>query len=250
MTLRAALVLALAPVLVPALTAVPAAAQLSTAAASTHPNYQAAYTLAQELRDEKSVLVEAGRAFDADSIALLSQNSALADIERQYPGAIQYMFDAARPDLERYILDSLPELWTAVATLLSAELTGAEIEAMRAYYSSPAGMRFKAATLRNYDVTQEIAPLVEDLDAKVDPAMLRRGIQNAANDTAAELSTEDKAALLRFSRTPAFAKLQSLNPRILQISANWANAPAPEFEARLEEIMTAAMQDFVARKAQ
>lgn len=240
---RAALALALA--LAAALGNVPAAAQPGVAAAAGGPRYQAAYTLAQELRDEKSVLLEVSRVFEGESLAMIAQNPELAEIEKQFPGALAHMFDAARPEVERHIVASLPQLWTAIATLLSAELTSTEIEAARAFYSSPAGKRFKAAMLRNYDVTQEIAPLAKNLDAKLEPSMIRRGIEGGAQDAVAELSAEDKAALLRFGRTPAFAKIRTLNTRLLQISADWSNASDPEFEARMETLMAAAMEEFI-----
>jgi hypothetical protein len=246
MTLRAACALAIAV----ALGNCPAIAQSDAAIAARGPNYQAAYTLAQELRDEKSVIFETARAFETDSIALVLQNPELAEIEKQFPGAVEHMFHAARPELERYIVDSLPDLWTALATLLSAELTSAEIEMARDYYSSPAGRRFKASMLRNYDISQEIAPLVKDIDAKLDPSVIRRGIQGGVGDTIAEMSAADRAALLRFAGTSAFRKIKALNTRLLQISADWGNAPAPEFEARLEKIMAAALDEFLTQKAQ
>ncbi|WP_144037722.1 hypothetical protein [Sphingopyxis sp. KK2] len=244
MTVRAALALALAT----ALAGGPAAAQSDVAAAPSGPRYQAAYTLAQELRDEKSVMLEVSRAFEGDSLALVAQNPELAEIEKQYPGALAHMFDAARPEVERHIVASLPRLWSAIATLLSAELTSAEIEAARAYYASPSGKNLKAAMLRNYDVTQEIAPLAKNLDAKLEPSMIRRGIESGAQDAFGELSAADKAALMRFAGTPAFAKIRTLNQRLLQISADWSNTADPEFEARMATLMATAMEEFIAGK--
>ena len=210
------------------------------------PRHAAAYALAQELRDRDSMLFEISHAFSDSTLAQLAGNPALAALEKEHPGIIAHMFRASRSELEAITLERLPKLWAALAAIFASAMTDAEIAQTHAYYASAPGRRFKAAMLRNYDYSQELAPLAADIDAQVTPDAVRRGIVNGIGGTLAELSPEDSAALVAFSRTPAFAKLQALSPQLLKATTDWGNAVSPDDEARIAAAMEPAMEAFIA----
>ncbi len=99
--------------------------------------------------------------------------------------------------------------------------------------------------LRNYDYSQELGSIAQDPEGKIDPGMIRRGVANGVGAALAELSAEDRAALMRFSTTPAFLKIRTLTPRMIAASAEWGNRRDPATEAKLAVVMGEAARRFL-----
>lgn len=222
------------------------AAQAPATAAARSPRYQAAYALAQQLRTEQSVLQETGRLFEKSSLDQLAANPEIGALEKAHPGIWRHVTAAARPELERQVVAGLPLLWASLATIYAEELTDAEIEQARVFYTSPAGQRLRAALIRNYDVGKELAPLVKDENAKTSAGDIRNALAGAIPETMAAMSAEDRAALLAFSQTPAFAKIERIGPRVLEASAAWGNREDPAGQQRINAVMEKAATEFLA----
>lgn len=218
---------------------------VAPAVAAQPANYAEGYRLAQAMRDEPSLMLEVSHIFNDDSLALLAKNPEIAPLEEMAPGVVAYAFRKARPELEAVTRRSIPSLWDAMARIFVRDLTPAEMAQIEAYYVAPAGKRLKTALLKHYDYMREIAPLGTDLDAKTDPAILRDAINAAVPDAVRELSAADRALLIAFSTTPAFRKLQPLNPRILEIVAAWSDSVANSNDPDLEKAIQAAVSDYL-----
>lgn len=211
-------------------------------------HYKAAYGLAQTLRTEQSVLAETAHLFTDSGIAQMQQNPDIASLEHSYPGITKFMFVAARPEIERQVVASLPDLWKRLATLFAAEMTDGDIAQVTAYYASPEGQRFRTAMLANYDFSAEISAAAKSPDSTIAGTDISKGVAAGVPGTLRDMSATDKAALEAFSHTPAFRKMVALNPRVLEISAAWGSHADPEGQARVNKIMAAAVADYMARK--
>ncbi len=214
--------------------------------ASQSPQYDAALVLAKALRSEENMVAESRYAFEGQMATALQKDKNVATLEGEYPGITNYMLTAMRSEIEQQIVSSLPILWKEMATLISSEMSLSEIGQAHQYYTSPSGRRLVASVLSHYDYGGLVSDTMKSSTFAVTPHGIKSNLESRIGKVIAEMTVEDKQALMVFTKTSAFTKIQALNPRILDITASWANRSTPEEEARLDTIAVDAAETFMA----
>lgn len=205
----------------------------------------AGLTLARSVRSEAYALAESAQLFKGAFAEELAKNPDIAQLETEYPGITAAMIDAARPLIERLIVKSLPDLWNVMADIYASAMTVAEIEQARAYYESPPGRRFLELTIASMDLRPFASRIAADPESGISTSDLR-GLQvSGVVSAVARLTPAERAALLEFSKTPAFARIRVINPRISQAVVTWSNARNPQADAEVEQVMAQAIERFV-----
>jgi|GEM_PF-2245500 len=166
------------------------------------------------------------------------------ELEQAFPGVSVAVVDAVTPVAIRQTEETMPALIERFAALYAEAMTADEIESAIEWYGSPAYSRVNAAMESNVDLSEIIADSMTDPQAEISGNDLDKIEKSSAARSASDLTLEDKAALMRFSRTPAYAKLERLKPRAQQIEAQWTNEDSPEHDAELERVTTKALEDF------
>jgi predicted nucleic acid binding AN1-type Zn finger protein len=100
--------------------------------------------------------------------------------------------------------------------------------------------------IANTDYAQLGKAIVEDPEGNVTAKDVSAALRAGVGKTVAEMSAEDQAILMAFSKTAAFRKVRELGPAVQEASAQWSNETSPEDEKRMEEIATKAVEDFMA----
>lgn len=207
----------------------------------------AALKLAETTNPAEGITSESDRLFTGGELAAsMRADPEMAETEREYPGFIDHIIAQMRPTIERQVITSLPTLWNRLARIYDANLTPAEIEQAQRYYGSSAGSRLISAVSRHFDFKPMLSEAAQDED--ISAKSMRQGLAAGMPAIIAQLSSEDQAALMAFARTPAFAKIQKINPEVVQVKAAWMNESSPEEEAELEAVVKKAAEEFMAGK--
>ena len=150
----------------------------------------------------------------------------LQSLEADYPGIIDAMITAMRPEFEQGRVDALPALWVKTAAAYASNLSQDELREAIAFYSSPDG--------------QQLSIAERDAIASAPPA----NAQGQGRSDWRLTSKPDNVQLSRsFNLTATGRRLAALQPQIDAIIAAWSEAPTPEADARV----TAALSKVVAR---
>lgn len=166
------------------------------------------------------------------------------ELEQAFPGVTVAVVDAVTPVAIRQTEETMPALIERFAALYADGMTTDEIAVAIEWYSSPAYSRLNTAMEANVDLSKIIKDSMADPQAKISGNNLDEIQKNTAARSTSNLKLEDQAALMRFSQTTAYAKLERLEPRTLQIEAEWTNEDNPEHDAELERITTKALEEF------
>ena len=212
----------------------------------TAAHQQAAYRFAQVLRTRESVLAESRYTFTGALAAEMQADPDIAELEADYPGITQHMLLKSQNEIERQVIESLPELWTTMAELFVQAMTPAELADGYGYYSSPAGQRLVNSALQNFDYQTLTKVIVASPDAKISADDLDKSMRAGIPKTVAGMSSLDQAELMAFSKTTAFSKIRELGPKVGQVAADWANKSTPEEDKRIFDIMNTAVEEFIA----
>lgn len=212
----------------------------------TTAHHQAAYKFAQVLRTRESVLAESRYTFTGAFVAEMQADPNVGELEAGYPGITQHMLLKSQNEIERQVIESLPELWAAMAEHFARAMTPAELEDAYGYYSSPAGERLVNSALQNFDYQAIAKSIVAAPDTKISVDDLDKSMRAGIPKTVSAMSSLDQAELMAFSKTTAFSKIRELGPTVGQVAADWANKSTPEEDKRISDIMTAAIEEFIA----
>jgi hypothetical protein len=208
-------------------------------------HYQAALKLAEALKPSGSIQAEASYAFDGGLAKDMQGDPNIAELEREYPGVTAHLLASMRDEIIAQVTKSIPDLWNKIAGLFAAEMNAAELAQAYDYYSSPAGQRLVAATHENADYSTLGKAIIDDPDRAVTANDVKTVLRSGVGKTAADMSDEDRAAILEFSKTAGFSKVRKLGPKVQEASAKWANESSPDEEKRIDDIATKAIEDFM-----
>lgn len=173
-----------------------------------------------------------------------AEDAGFQELEHEFPGVTLAIVDAVLPVAVRQTEQNTPDLIERLAALYAAEMTTAEIAMATEWFSSAAFSRFNAAMESNLDLSKIIRDAIADAETQISSEDLDTIQNDSAAQSASEIELADQAALMRFSETPAFAKLEALKPKSMAIETAWTNEEKPEDAAEIENITIKTMKEF------
>ena len=138
----------------------------------------------------------------------------------------------------------MPALIESLATVFAEGMTAEEIAVATKWFLSPAFSRINAQMESNMDISKIIDDALADAESQISSEDLQTIGADSAARSASAMALEDRAAMMRFSGTSAFAKIEALKPRTQAIEAAWTNDENPDHDVEMENIMLKAMKEF------
>ena len=118
-------------------------------------------------------------------------------------------------------------------------------------YRAPVVRRILLSVLEGADLDPLSTRMANDSVAtgtgSVDPAAIKRVEQTALAQTAAKLTADEHATMMRFQQTPWFPKLVAARNEIERRTLADVNAPDPAWIEKQQAIMREAMLGFITR---
>ena len=173
-----------------------------------------------------------------------AQDGSFQELEMQYPGLTLAIVDAVLPIAVQQTEQNRPALIERLATLYAAEMTAIEIAVATEWFASPAFSRLKASMESNMDLSKIIRDAIAHAESQVSSDDLDTIRQNSAARSASAMELEDQAVLMQFSRTPAFAKFESLKPRSMAIETAWTNEQESDQDTKIEKVTIKTIEEF------
>jgi len=173
-----------------------------------------------------------------------AENEDFQELEQGFPGVTLAVVDAVLPVAVRQTEQNTPALIERLATLYAAEMTAAEIAEATEWFSGAAFSRWSAAMESNLDLSKIIRDSITDTETQISSEDLDTIQNDSAARSASTMELVDRAALMRFSETPAFAKLEALKPRSMAIETAWSNEDKPDDTAEIEHITIKTLEEF------
>ena len=202
--------------------------------------------IAALLNNAESTSRQMVKLFDETMPSVLAANPDMAELEAEYPGIIQRMIEAMRPEVEKQVVGGLPALWDRMAAIYASALTDAEMREMLAFYRSPTGQWLIESIAEGADLSKLMGNLLEKDDASITPGDLRVVVADSVErDLKRTMTKERERDILRMYASPAGRKTTALNSRLLEVGAAWSNESTPEEDARLNEILEGVVAEFV-----
>ncbi|WP_373489835.1 hypothetical protein [Parasphingorhabdus sp.] len=173
-----------------------------------------------------------------------AQDGSFQELENQYPGLTLAIVDAVLPIAVRQSEQNTPALIERLAALYAAEMTANEIAVATEWFASPAFSRLNTSMESNMDLSKIIEKAINETESQISSDELDSIRQNSAAMAASAMELEDQAVLMQFSRTPAFAKFESLKPRSTAIETAWTNEQVADQDAEIENITIKTIEEF------
>ena len=182
--------------------------------------------------------------FDLNFRRAVLQQAEIQKVEADNPGVVDAMAKAARPLIAEQAGRVADRTYPAVAQLLAREFTKEDIAELTTYYASPAGQRLLRHVTDSMDTSDQYAAAAQGKTVASDEAASAQTFI-ASMKAMGQISESDWQELKKVSERPAFAKLHALQPRLTKLVLDSANAPDPDYDKRIEEVMAAAVEAHV-----
>ena len=208
----------------------------------------AALRLAALLYSEDSQMRMAGQIADNELAPAFRQNDDLKMLDSQYPGFIEEVIKQLKPAFLRFTKGQLPSYQHRIALLIASRLNPEEIDDLTNFYLTPTGQKLLNGMQQNATAGTTIKEVLTDPDKPTSYAAVAADHKAAQDATRKLVDESDKAALVEFARKPYFTRVAALGPAMRKLEQDFANEPAPEFEAEIQAIMTATLAKFEAAK--
>lgn len=208
----------------------------------------------------------------AEILASLQVEAANSDeaIDRTMPSMIRQMIQASPdltafaeliPEFEQKFMsvirpfliehrDALMPIYRdELAAFFSKNLAAADLDALVKFYQSPTGAKLitgVANSMEYNNVGAELGRNLDDDNVTASAESMRKDLTRAALRTARELTAEERAQVIRFSRTPAAQNLNKLRPQKQALEMKWFNAPpSPDISNRMQVAIEAMINELL-----
>ena len=162
----------------------------------------------------------------------------IATLERQRPGVVQLMSEAARPTLASYTRRVRADYRPRFVAVLRKRLTAEEVLEIAGFFESPIGRKLLAATASNYD--GRAAGSAAAQGEAITSTQIREDASAATGAALASLDEADQAEIAREAGSrPALLKLGPVRAEFNEIRALMEGAPMSAAE---QASLTAAIQ--------
>ena len=227
----------------------PLPAQQPASPSVENPAHRAkAMELAQVIQPTTVVIPAGMAALDTQFVETLRAQQDVAALEAEYPGIVEATWKALRPVMQDEMERSMPKLWGLIADIYVRNLTIAQIEAAKAFFSSATGQKFVLLINRNVDVRPMLEDVATDPNVRFDDEDYDQFVSSSAKKTAEQMSPAEVGELSRFLSSPDGLAIQKVIPEMRQLGVSWFNADDPEFGARVEKVTMEAMMAYVERQ--
>lgn len=228
----------------------PATAQTPVAAPATASAISVkAQRLAEMLADVGNNDEASQKALTMIVAKMFVTNPELAELNATYPGLDQTIIETMRPYMLEHRNAILPGYRADLSRFYETNFTGAEIDELSRFYSSPLGRKSLTTMVDKMDFKATAAEFSRDLDdenAKASTAALKADTTRAAIRTMSALNTEERQQLMRFSRSPVAIKVNRLLPLQHALNAKWFNAaPSDELTKRMQDAILKAVDEHI-----
>ena len=191
------------------------------------------------------------RSWEVASRHALAIDPASAALEKEYPGVGDAALNAARPTAQLGIERFVARMLERNAGIFAERLTASEMKAAANMYRAPVVRRILLSVLEGADLDPLSTRMANDSVAtgtgSVDPAAIKRVEQTALAQTAAKLTADEHATMMRFQQTPWFPKLVAARNEIERRTLADVNAPDPAWIEKQQAMMREAMLGFITR---
>ena len=205
-----------------------------------------ALELAQLLASEDSVVRQNDDQYVKVTSGVLLAQRNMPELEVKYPGVIDAMARASLPVVEAQLQRRLPLLWDRLSDLYLANFTVSELDQAANFYSSPTGRKVITGLRTQMKADAVGAELRKDPRAAVSVGAVRRDVQATVPGILKTLTPKEQAALLAFSRTSTFSKIQSIGPQTQQLQITWTRETTPEETKEISDSMLAVLRARIA----
>jgi hypothetical protein len=186
------------------------------------------------------------REFDKHFIPSLRSDPEMKSLDDQYPGLFEAMHKASRGLVAEATGRGATKIHTAIAQLIEASFTSADIVELTDFYRSPVGLKTVQQMAASADAGQVYQNAVSESGFKLTDVQIAAQIKDSARKAAQTFTLEEQAEMLLFMAKPSFGKLARAQPQIQKILADEFNAPDPEFDRQVEQAMGAAIEQHIA----
>ena len=179
--------------------------------------------------------------------SMLEQQPDLAALERDHAGIVAAMYQAGRPLIIEIERRNAVKVQKTLAAIYQNELTVADMEAARRFFSSDTGKKILRGMFDPAAVKNMVEIAARNPEAKLEAQTLSRVQMQTALTMAAGLSEEDERNSAAFLATSSGTKMHALTPRVQAKVLEIVNSPDPDLQAQLESTMEAAALRFIER---
>ena len=190
------------------------------------------------------------REFDKHFVSSLSADRELKSLDDQYPGLFAAMHKASRGLVAEATSRSAEKIHAAVAKIIEASFTPADIVELTDFYRSPVGLKTVQQMAASADAGQVYQQAVSESDYKLTEEKVAAEIAKSARKAVQTFTPEEQTEMMLFMAKPSFGKLAKAQPQIQKILADEFNAPDPAFDRRVEQAMSAAIEQHIASSEQ
>ena len=186
------------------------------------------------------------REFDKHFVPSLRSDPEMKSLDDQYPGLFEAMHKASRGLVAEATGRGAAKIHTAIAQLIEASFTSADIVELTDFYRSPVGLKTVQQMAASADAGQVYQNAVSESGFKLTDVQIAAQIKESARKAAQTFTPEEQAEMLLFMAKPSFGKLARAQPQIQKILADEFNAPDPDFDRQVEQAMGAAIEQHIA----
>lgn len=168
----------------------------------------------------------------------LQSDSSFAEIDKAIPGFGTRLADRGRQEISRLVAEGTPALQARTAQIYASELTADELESFLEFFRSPAGKQM----IRLMSLADSPDPVADD--GKISAKEMNALTRSAVKETVTKLDDADRAALIRFSLSPAGLRSKLIGPKIQAATAEWMTGLMTSFNGRIEAIAAEELAKF------
>ncbi len=230
------------------LAAAPLAFVASAAPALTAQSSEAAQSaaeLAKLVHPVELAVATAAEGADRYLVTEMLKQPEFAALEKQYPGIMAAMYQAGRPFMLQVERRNAGRAQQALAALYQAELTSAEIEAVRRFFSTATGQKIIRGMFNPAGIKDVAEVVARNPDADVGVGTLSAIQAQNAERLAATATAEDEKVAAEFMSSPVGVKMQKLVPAMQARMAEIVNEPHNDLQGEIDSAMEAAATRFI-----
>jgi hypothetical protein len=191
--------------------------------------------------------------WEAAARKAMSLDPTAAALEKDHPGLFEAVVHAGRPSARAYLANFVREVIAHREQVLALRLTASELDQVLRFFRSDAGRRAVRGLYANLDLAKlgsEVAVEGAATGNAVLTAEEAARIEQDANlGMMAQANAEDKAAILRFTRSAAGHKFNVVSRETEAKLLEMTNNPDPEWLAGQTDVMRAAAIAFIEGRA-
>ena len=182
-------------------------------------------------------------------LALPSMNEDAKTLETEYPGIWEAVWKAIEPQIRQYVEEDFPRFWSKLENLYSSRLTEREAQAILFFYRSPTGQKMLRTMLTGVDPAPLIAGIANSEDSTISAEQMRSATDTARLRVLQSLGPADQEQLKALMGSISLDKFRSIGAETQRLTLEWVNEDDPAFDAKVDPLVEAAMEKYIAERS-